>query len=199
MPIRTPHGRAAAYRGIWQWPLRSPGRLAITVVVAAVLVAGLSFGIGALQPARTGPLTGPGRSTPSARAAPTGQTPLSSVPTALPPVPALTPTELPVSAAPHAAIDTALRWTRAWVRPPDGTTAQQWLDGLRPLTTPEYLGVLSSVDPSNIPATKVTGEAKAVAAAPQSVRVQVPTDALTLVVVVVDDAGTWRVADYDET
>ncbi|MGI5126480.1 hypothetical protein ACQEVB_06645 [Pseudonocardia sp. CA-107938] len=197
MPIRTPHGRAAAYRAIWQWPLRSPGRLAVTAVVAAAIVAGVSFGIGALQPERSGPMTGP-RATPTARAVPPGQTPLTPAPTALPPVAPLTPTELPVSAAPPAAVELAQRWTRAWVRPPQGTTAQQWLDGLRPMTTPEYLGVLSSVDPSNIPATRVTGSAHAVSVSPQSVRVQVPTDALTLVVVVVDDAGTWRVADYDE-
>ncbi|SHK82355.1 hypothetical protein SAMN05443637_112205 [Pseudonocardia thermophila] len=198
MPIRTPHGRAAAYRAVWQWPLRSPARLAITAVVAVAVVAAVSFGIGALTPDRTGPLDGPTRATPTARSLPPG-TSYTPAPTALPPVPALRPTELPLSAAPPAAVDAALRWTRAWVRPPEGTTAQQWLEGLRPLTTPEYLGVLSTVDPANIPATRVTGEPRAVSVAPQSVRVQVPTDALTLLVVVVDDeAGTWRVADYDE-
>jgi hypothetical protein len=115
----------------------------------------------------------------------------------LPPVRELEPTTLPVSAAPAAALQVASRWARAWVRPPDGTTAAKWLDGLRSTTTDEYLGVLSGVDPGNIPATKVTGAAKAVSVAPRSLRVQVPTDALTLVITVVDTDTGWRVSGYD--
>ena len=46
MPIRSPHGRSAAYRALWQWPLRSPARLALTAIgVLAVLVAA-TIGIG---------------------------------------------------------------------------------------------------------------------------------------------------------
>jgi hypothetical protein len=112
-------------------------------------------------------------------------------------VPDLEPTTLPLSQAPAAALSVAARWSAAWVRPPDGTTAQQWLDGLRPTTTEEYLGVLSNVDPGNIPATRVTGEPRAVRVAPRSVQVQVPTDALTLIVLVVDTQTGWRVAGYD--
>jgi len=92
----------------------------------------------------------------------------------------------------------ASRWARAWVRPPDGTAPTKWLDGLRTTTTDEYLGVLAGVDPSNIPATKVTGAAKAVSVAPRSLRVQVPTDALTLVITVVDTDAGWRVSGYDK-
>jgi len=67
-------------------------------------------------------------------------------------------------------------------RHPAGTTTQTWVNGLRPYTTDEYLGVLSTVDPVNVPATKVTGPARAVLVSPASVRVEVPTDAVTLVV-----------------
>jgi hypothetical protein len=112
-------------------------------------------------------------------------------------VPELEPTTLPVSAAPAAALQVASRWTRAWVRPPDGTPSAKWLDGLRTTTTEEYLAVLAGVDPSNIPATKVTGPAKAVSVAPRSVRVQMPTDAVTLVITVVDTDAGWRVSGYD--
>jgi hypothetical protein len=91
----------------------------------------------------------------------------------------------------------AARWAAAWVRPADGTSTQEWLDGLRPTTTDEYLGVLSGVDPSNIPATRVTGEPRAVRVAPRSVQVEVPTDALTLLVLVTDTESGWRVAGYD--
>ena len=80
---------------------------------------------------------------------------------------------------------------------PHGTPQAKWLDGLRATTTDEYLGVLAGVDPANIPATKVTGAAKAVAVSPHSLQVQVPTDALTLLITVVDTDTGWRVSGYD--
>jgi hypothetical protein len=190
MPIRSPHGRSAAYRALWQWPLRSPARLALTAIgVLAVLVAA-TIGIGMTNGSVGLPV--------GARPTPSAATPVAPPePVLLPPVPELEPTTLPVSAAPAAALQVASRWARAWVRPPDGTTAAKWLDGLRSTTTDEYLGVLSGVDPGNIPATKVTGAAKAVSVAPRSLRVQVPTDALTLVITVVDTDTGWRVSGYD--
>jgi hypothetical protein len=190
MPIRSPHGRSAAYRALWQWPLRSPARLALTAIgVLAVLVAA-TIGIGMTN----GSVGLPVGARPTSSAA----TPVAPPePVLLPPVRELEPTTLPVSAAPAAALQVASRWARAWVRPPDGTTAAKWLDGLRSTTTDEYLGVLSGVDPGNIPATKVTGAAKAVFVAPRSLRVQVPTDALTLVITVVDTDTGWRVSGYD--
>lgn len=199
MPIRSPRGRATAYRALWQWPLRSPARLALTGIgiVAAVVAVGAGIGL----------TTGSSRSTgeaPGATSAPTailtpgdaGQTP---IPTVLPPVPELKPTTLPLSAASPVALQVASSWARAWVRPPDGTSAARWLAGLRPTTTDEYLGVLSGVDPSNIPATKVTGAARAVVVSPRSLQVRVPTDALTLVITVVDTDTGWRVSGYDRT
>lgn len=206
MPIRATRGRAAAYRAVWQWPLRSPARLVITlagVIAVAVLVGagtaavgGGSNGGGLLAGAAPTPNTVAVAPMPSVG---TSTAPSSSpVPTALPPVPELVPTTLPLSQAPAAALQVAGRWAAAWVRPPAGTTQQQWLDGLRASTTDEYLGVLNSVDPSNIPATRVTGTPVAIRVSPRSVQVQVPTDTLTLLVtVVVSDAGDWRVSDSD--
>lgn len=199
MPIRTPRGRAAAYRVIWQWPLRSPARLAVTAVVVVALVIGASFGLAALTGggASRGILGGPS-ATATPRATPPGpRTPSTPVPTALPPVPELEPSTLPASQAPRAALDVASRWTAAWLRPPDGTSTQKWLDGLRATTTDEYLGVLNGVDPANIPSTKVTGPPKPVRVAARSVRVEVPTDALKLAVLVVNTENGWRVAGYD--
>jgi hypothetical protein len=198
VPIRTPHGRAAAYRSIWAWPLRSPLRLTITTVVVVAVVVGGTFAITALSTGRAGgePALDGGTATSAGRrpdAAP-GRTP---TPTVLPPVPELTPSQLPLSAAPDEAVEVAARWAAAWVRPRAGTTAQEWLDGLRNTTTEEYLGVLSAVDPANIPATRVTGEPRPVRVAASSVQVRVPTDALTLLVLVVETEDGWRVADYD--
>ncbi|MBW0118854.1 hypothetical protein I4J48_26800, partial [Pseudonocardia sp. KRD-169] len=92
----------------------------------------------------------------------------------------------------------AASWSAAWIRPPDGTPADRWIEGLRPFTTEEYLGVLATVDPGAVPATVVTGPARAVRVAASSVDVEVPTDALTLLVLVVrTEAGDWRVSGYD--
>lgn len=199
MPIRTPRGRATAYRAVWQWPLRSPRRLAFTGLAVLAVVVAVSFGIGLTAgPTRsTVGASGP-TSTPSVVASP-GDGVQTPVPTALPPVVELQPTTLPLSAAPTAALQVASRWAKAWVRPSNGISAARWLDGLRPTTTDEYLGVLSGVDPTNIPATRVTGAAKAVLVSPRSLQVRVPTDALTLVITVVDTDDGWRVSGYDRT
>ena len=197
MPIRTPHGRSAAYRAIWAWPLRSPLRLAVTAVVVLAVVVGMTFAAAALGPGRAanGPADASGgEGGPAGRRPDVAGTP---TPTMLPPVPELTPSHLPLSAAPDAAVEVAARWAAAWVRPREGTTAQQWLDGLRRTTTDEYLGVLAGVDPGNIPATRVTGEPRPVRVAPRSVQVEVPTDALKLLVLVVRTEDGWRVAGYD--
>lgn len=202
MPIRTTRGRAAAYRSIWQWPLRSPARLAVTVVAVVAVAVLVGTGAAALggRSGGSGLLAAPTTATvapPSAPSYASGQS-VSPVPTALPPVPALTLTTLPLSQAPPAALQVAGRWAAAWVRPPAGTTQQQWLQGLSATTTAEYLGVLTTVDPANIPAARVTGAPTALRVAPRSVQVEVPTDTLKLLVtVVVSDAGDWRVSDSD--
>ncbi|TQM15987.1 hypothetical protein [Pseudonocardia kunmingensis] len=200
MPIRTSHGRSAAYRAIWAWPLRSPVRLAVTVVVVVALAVGVTLAVAFLNgtpPGGAAPDDGTTTAGPSTRGPGGSGPPPSPTPTMLPPVPALTPSPLPLSQAPDEAIEVAALWSAAWVRPAEGTTAQEWLEGLRPTTTDEYLGVLSGVDPGNIPATRVTGEPRPVAVASSSVQVEVPTDALTLVVLVVDTEAGWRVAGYD--
>ncbi|MBN9098835.1 MULTISPECIES: hypothetical protein [unclassified Pseudonocardia] len=206
MPIRTTRGRAAAYRSIWQWPLRSPARLVITVVgvVAVAVLAGAGAAAVGGGSNNGGLLASPGPTTvavapPSASdpSFPSG-TSTTPFPTALPPVPALTPTTLPLAEAPAAALQVAGRWAAAWVRPPAGTTQQQWLQGLSATTTAEYLGILNTVDPSNIPATRVTGAPTALRVSPRSVQVEVPTDTVKLLVtVVISDAGDWRVSDSD--
>jgi hypothetical protein len=199
MPIRSPRGRGAAYRPLWQWPLRSPVRLVgCVVVLIGIAVAGnLLVGNVFQGRASSGGIfadTGPSAPEPAAPGAPA----VRQAPTRLPPVPELAPPRLPDSAAPPAALTVATRWTRAWAHHPTGTTPASWVNGLRPYTTDEYLGVLSSVDPGNVPATRVTGPARAVLVSPNSVRVEIPTDAVDLVVLVVNSGGReWKVAGYD--
>ena len=193
MPIRSPHGRAAAYRALWQWSLRSPRRLGATVLLVVVLGGAASYGIGiATAGWRTGGSSG-------VAAPPTASTDAAPAPTALPPVPALEPRTLPLSQAPPAALDVARRWARAWVRPAPGTATGQWLAGLRSTTTDEYLGVLAGVDPANVPAARIVGNPRPVRVSPHSVQVQLQTDGPTLLVLVVDTEDGWRVAGYDRT
>ncbi len=204
MPIRSPRGRTAAYRGVWGWPLRSPARLSVTLAVVLVLGVGVSFVSAAAGGSSGGglaPLPPPGATARTAPSSTVRGTPAPTAvarPTALPPVAELEPSTLPLSQAPADALNVAARWTAAWVRPPGGTTAQQWRDGLRATTTEEFLGLLNTVDPSNIAATRMTGEPRAVRVASRSVQVEVPTDATRLLVLVVATDVGWRVSDYDE-
>jgi hypothetical protein len=200
MPIRTPRGRSAAYRALWQWPLRSPGRLAVCVVLVLGAVIGVVTAVGALQGTRAvgSAIGAPETSTAAAPRTGTVSQPSTSTATILPPVPELTPSSLPVTAAPSPALSVAARWAAAWVDHPQGITPQQWVDGLRPFTTDEYLGVLTGVDPANVPATTVVGEPRAVRVAARSVQVDVRTNALTLRVLVVATEDGWRVAGYEK-
>lgn len=187
MPIRTRRGRAAAYRPLWEWPLHSPARLIACLAGLVIVIAALSVLGGRLAPTGTGGngALGPAR---PATSAPAG----ASAPAEL------TPATLPLSAAPPAALTVATHWTQAWADHPPGTTSEGWSSGLAPFTTPEYLGVLASVDPANVPGSRVTGPAQAVQVRPDAVRVQVPTDAARLELLLVQVApGDWRVSGYD--
>ncbi|GAY11057.1 hypothetical protein TOK_5542 [Pseudonocardia sp. N23] len=165
-----------------------------TVVVVLALAAGISW------LATSGRTADP--SAPSQNAGGTstvnGRHATGSSPSVLPPVAPLTPTTLPVDQAPQAALAAAASWASAWVDHPAGITTEQWLARLRPWTTDEYLGVLGSVDPGNVPASRVAGPPEATRVSPASVQVRVPTDTITLVLLVVDDGSGWRVADSDE-
>jgi hypothetical protein len=108
-------------------------------------------------------------------------------------------TESPTPAPPApAALDAAESWGKAWVTHPAGITSQQWLDGLRPFTTEEQLTEMASVEPANIVATKVTGDAESVDSFTSSVTVKLPTDDGDLLITVIDTPDGWRVAFYEQ-
>lgn len=164
--IRTPRGRSAAYRVLWQWPLRSPRRALGCIAIVAVLAIALNMLAGALtSPSSTG--------APADQRAAAG----TSAPTA--PTPALSPglPARPTGTAPPAtretpqpgpgngsgadeegARDAAARWVAAWSEN-RSNGMRRWLDGLDPLTTEQYLSVLGTVDLANLPdAPPVGGE-----------------------------------------
>ncbi|WP_197321435.1 hypothetical protein [Saccharomonospora sp. NB11] len=207
MPIRTNRGRAAVYRRLWGFPMRSPSHLVGTVVVvAAILVAAgvlVPRLVGEKQP--TSPVTGAAGTT-SEQSSPDSTTEPSldreTLPTRLS-EPLVTPT--PTQAAPEA-LAVATQWVEAWVDVPDEDTtedtgedaAETWVEGLRPYTTPEFLPQLRTVDPANVTATKVVGEPKARTAYPRSVEVEIATDGPTLLVTVIDTDEGWKVTAYSE-
>lgn len=198
MPIRTNRGRAAVYRRLWGWPLRSPRHLIGTLVFLAILITALGIvlpkAIGKPQ-AKAAP--GTLGATTSVTATPPGvaaPVPTSNLPTRLS-APLVTPT----TAAPNGdAVRVAKEWAAAWVDHPAGITSEQWLAKLKPFTTEEYLPVMSSVDPANIPATKVTGEPVVGTSYTSSVQLTIPTDGPKLAITVVNTNAGWRVADYDQ-
>lgn len=190
MPIRTRRGRAAAYRALWEWPLHSPARLFGVLAVVAAVAIGISYLGGAADDPGSGRALGPAPSAASGQGTAPGPGPAT--------ITELRPRTLPLGDAPPVALAVAQRWTQAWATHPPGTTPAQWSAGLAPYTTDEYLAVLSSVDPVNVPGTRVTGPAQAVEVRPEAVRVQVPTDAVRLELLLVQVApGDWRVSGYD--
>lgn len=204
MPIRTNRGRAAVYRRFWGWPLRSPRHLAGTLVVLAVIIIAVGIalprlvgsgggGTGEAAGVAQGGETSQRQSGNAAqRGSGTGAT--SPLPTRL-----TAPLESPTPAEPDpVALEIAGKWAAAWVEHPDGITNEQWLEGLRPYTTKEYLPVMSTVDPANIPSTKVTGEPSAASSFSKSVKAIVPTDGVRLLLTVVRTDEGWRVAHYEQ-
>jgi cell division protein FtsN len=202
VPIRTNRGRAAVYRKLWGWPMRSPRHLVMLVVVLAVLITAIGISVPKLLGPNnprgvaaatddTGSSAGPTPTTPGGTDAPSTST---SMPTRLTAPPG-TPTTAPPD---QAALDVATQWAQKWVNHPDGMTAEQWLEGLRPLTTEEYIGVMATVEPANIPATKVTGPPVAKESYTTSVKATVPTDGGNIDITLISTPQGWRVAFYEQ-
>jgi hypothetical protein len=103
----------------------------------------------------------------------------------------------PVPAS-NKATEVAVKWAEAWVKH-DGVSAQDWVNGLRPYTTDEYLPTFSTTDPQTVPSSKVTGPPSTKNSLPGSATVLVPTDKVKLSLVVIEIApGVWRVSEQNE-
>lgn len=115
--------------------------------------------------------------------------------TALVPV---NPATVPPSAADQAAAtSTALQWVQRWLRPAEGVQPAQWIAGLGPLSTPEAVTQLRTVDPQNVDSTRITGPAAIHSSMSDDITVDVPTDAVTVRVVVVRADGRWLVNGWN--
>lgn len=187
MPIRTHRGRAAVYRTVWGWPLRSPRHLA----VAALVLAAVAVGIGiALPDEKTLPL-------PQAQS--TSDNPFDPASrTATAEAAARAPSTTPVPQAPPAALQVAESWVRAFLNAPEGITAEQWAAQLRPYTTDEVFPELRTVDPANVPDAQVTGPPRTISSGSGSAEIDVPTTDVVVRLLLVSTPDGWRVSAFEQ-
>ncbi|MEV6925534.1 hypothetical protein AB0M46_13690 [Dactylosporangium sp. NPDC051485] len=103
------------------------------------------------------------------------------------------PTQPPSTGDLAAAHNAGQAFVTAWARP--DLPASDWHATVAPLAVPAYANKLSTVDPSRVPATRVTGPAVTVSATASAVLLDVPTDAGTVRVSVVLQDRRWLVDD----
>ncbi|GAB2760235.1 hypothetical protein GCM10027174_40980 [Salinifilum aidingensis] len=190
MPIRTHRGRAAVYRRLWGWPLRSPRHLAIAVLVVAVV----GTGVGLLLPEPPPSPSSSAERSAQRRAEVPAPSPEEDLASKSPPslsVPTRSPRPAP---ADPAGVDAVRSWGKRWVDYRGGDQAQ-WLDGLRPYTTDEFITVMESVNPANA-GNAITGAPKPMESTRTSMVVRLPTDVGVLRVTAVRTQDGWRVANY---
>lgn len=204
MPIRTNRGRAAVYRKLWGWPLRSPRHLVgaivgILVVAVAVAVVSANLHRGSGTPVPRGSTGSSTVAAPPATEVPvppgnSGQPSTSAPPQTRLSAPLSTAT--PAPPAPDA-LKVINQWGQAWVNHPVNMTSQKWLAQLAPFTTPEWLNDnMASINPANIPATQVTGPPTVVKSFTDSVEADLPTNAGTLDITAVATPQGWQVSQY---
>ncbi len=193
MPIRTNRGRAAVYRRLWGWPLRSPRHLAASIIIFVVVVVALGVIVPkVLDRKASAPPTAAGQS--SSPGTQVGQLPSSgaSLPTKLPP-PSNT-----ASAAPPAA-DAQLvaeLWAENWIKPPPDNDVNKWLAQLRPYTTEEFLAQMATIDPKNVP-DKITQKVTPKKSYVSSADFEIGTDLGKVVITLVKTpSNEWRVNSY---
>ncbi|NKE60209.1 hypothetical protein FXN61_26780 [Lentzea sp. PSKA42] len=194
MPIRTNRGRAAVYRRLWGWPLRSPRHLAASIIIFVVVVVALGVIIPKVLDRQPTVPSVVGQST-SPQGTQVGQLPSSgaSLPTKLPP-----PTNA-ASAAPPAADAQLIAelWAENWIKPPPDNDVNKWLAQLRPYTTEEFLAQMATIDPKNVP-DKLTPGVRAVRSTVSSADFEVSTDLGKVVIMLIklSPSNEWRVNGY---
>lgn len=194
MPIRTNRGRAAVYRRLWGWPLRSPRHLAASIIIFVVVVVALGIIIPKVLDRQSSSASGVGQTSTSPQGTQVGQLPSSgaSLPTKQPP-PSNT-----ASAAPPAA-DAQLvaeLWAENWIKPPPDNDVNKWLAQLRPYTTEEFLAQMATIDPKNVP-DKITQRVSPKKSFVSSADFEVGTDLGKVVITLVKTpSNEWRVNSY---
>ncbi|MGW6444938.1 hypothetical protein [Lentzea sp. NPDC055074] len=195
MPIRTNRGRAAVYRRLWGWPLRSPRHLAASIIIFVVVVVALGVIIPrVLDRSRTADQSAAAPPSSSSQGTQVGQLPSSgsSLPTKAP-----SPSNSAKAAPPPADAGlVAELWAETWIKPPPDNDVTKWLKQLEDYTTPEFLAQMATIDPRNVP-DRITGKVNAVKSTTSSVDYEVPTDqGKVRITLVKAPDGSWRVNSY---
>jgi cell division septation protein DedD len=200
MPIRTNRGRAAVYRRLWGWPLRSPKHLVATIVGVIVLVTTISVVIpNAVKPRSTG---SQGATTSTTQTITSGGNQVGVLPSAtatpLPtkaPSPTAAPSSAPVNTNAQLVAD---MWVDAFGSfEPGKTTKEKWLEGLKPHTSDELFPRLASIEPANVPVV-IDQPVKAVKSFTDSAEFEARLEDGKLVVTVVKLPEGWRVHEFDK-
>ncbi|HEX7307797.1 hypothetical protein [Lentzea sp.] len=194
MPIRTNRGRAAVYRRLWGWPLRSPRHLGASIIIFVVVVVALGVIVPKLLDRGPAGQNAAAPPTTSAQGTQVGQLPSSgaSLPTKLP------PPSISASAAPPQADAQLIAelWAENWIKPPPDNDVNKWLAQLRPYTTEEFLAQMATIDPKNVP-TRITQRVTAKKSFVSSADFEVGTDSGKVVITLVKTpAKEWRVNSY---
>lgn len=193
MPIRTNRGRAAVYRRLWGWPLRSPRHLAASIIIFVVLVVALGVIIPKVLDRKPPTQTAAGPST-SQQGTQVGQLPSSgaSLPTKEP-APSISASAAPPQADAQLVAEL---WAENWIKPPPDDDVNKWLTQLRPYTTEEFLAQMATIDPKNVP-DKITQRVTPKKSFTSSADFEVGTDAGKVVITLVKAPdGKWRVNSY---
>ncbi len=189
MPIRTHRGRAAVYRTIWGWPLRSPRHLVAVVLALVAIGAGVAVA-----------LPGDGRSgSPVATDASGTERANAFDPASRSATPSASPVNEFERQETERARAVADAWVRAYLTTPEGMTSGRWVEHLRPHTVAGLLPELRTVDPANVPDARLTGPPRTISATETSARFDVPTSALVLRVELAATPDGWRVSGYERS
>lgn len=187
MPIRTHRGRAAVYRTVWGWPLRSPWHLVAVVVVLVAVGAGVATAL---------PGDGGSRSTTAADPSSTDRSnPFD--PSSRSAAPGASPANRFERQATEQARSVASTWVRAYLTTPTGMTSARWVDQLRPYTVAGLLPELQTVDPANVADARVTGPPRTISVTDTAAEFDVPTSAVVLRLSLVATPQGWRVSGYE--
>lgn len=181
---------------LWmRWPLWSWRNLAVTTLAVLLLFAG----IGRITSATAGSsLVGDSAASPPTRgvddvSVPTvTQTSKAEVPVTPSGAATSSRTDQDAAARADPPTEVAKKFVAAWARPDE--PAASWLATLGPLSTTPFRQSLSGSDPGRVPASKITGAARAELSG-NTATITVPTDAGALVVSVALEGGQWKVAD----
>ena len=176
-----------------RWPLWSWRNLTVTVVLTLALLAVVGRATdGQASPL---PVTGPTSATTTTGSSGPASLATATAPATPPPTATATTTREPSSGAvPRAsATAVAVAFVRAWSS--KGASEDGWHAAMKPWATPELLQSLVSTDPAQVPADRVTGNAKLDSSTKISATVRVPTDGGDVLVTLAAAGRGWKVRD----